>query len=66
MKNGKWESKDVVGFVTAAVQAAKDQPAETMIEFECPVCGGKAIVSKAYSNGHHHSHCSDCGINFVE
>lgn len=51
-------------FMKAAAKAREGQSPDTMIEFECPVCGGKARTGYASYNGHPWGNC-DCGLGFI-
>lgn len=35
-------------------------------EFDCPNCGGKAIVGKASTNEHIHLRCNTCNISIMQ
>lgn len=62
------EERNMIGkmfnFKIAAAKAREGQPPDTLIEFECPVCGGKARTGYASYNGHPRGNC-DCGLSFM-
>nr|DAF22454.1 MAG TPA: ribosome, girodazole, girolline, antibiotic complex, 50S [Caudoviricetes sp.] len=35
-------------------------------EMDCPMCGGKMIVTVSRYNGHKSGHCKKCGARFME
>ena len=35
-------------------------------EMDCPMCGGKMIVTVSKYNGHKSGHCEKCGARFME
>ena len=35
-------------------------------EMDCPMCGGKMIVTVSSYNGHKRGHCEKCGARFIE
>ena len=37
---------------------------ETNYEFECPLCGGKAVTSKSRGSGRQYGNCKGCDVNF--
>ena len=51
-------------FRKAATQAREGKPPDTSIEFECPICKGKAVTGYASNNGHARGWC-ECGIGFM-
>lgn len=51
-------------FMKAAKEAREGQPPNTPIEFECPICKGKAVTSYSSYNGHPGGRC-ECGMNFM-
>lgn len=51
-------------FMEASNKAREGQPPDTAIEFECPICKGRAVTSYSSYNGHPRGQC-DCGMNFM-
>ena len=54
------------GLLFSKAARAVCKKAGVTYDFKCPICGGEASVCKSEYNGHHHAHCSGCGIGFME
>ena len=54
-------------FAQALIQACKESgETETMIEFTCPNCGGKASGQRMCCTGRHSGYCPGCKTYYVE
>lgn len=63
MNNQDSSISNMMKFLAAAIDAAQKGK---VIEFTCPLCGGKAQVQQSEYNGHHAARCSSCNANFIE
>jgi len=61
------EDKEIEEFLNF-MQVANDSCKERgkIYEFECPICKGKAKVSKASVNGHIHARCEKCDMKVIQ
>lgn len=63
----EWEKmmKETVLFEGAVSKHVSEKRGE-LVEFTCPLCGGKAWVSRSTYNGHIWSKCESCGMSSME
>lgn len=54
--------KDIKKFLTAQKKAEK----AGKYEFDCPLCGGKAVWARSDWNNHLHCGCKSCGFQVME
>lgn len=57
-----WDSHNL--FILAAHNACTEK--DIVVEFECPVCHGKARAVRSGYNGHHRAACMSCDMSFIE
>ena len=59
------KTNEILRFLCAALDACGEK-AGVWYEFRCPICGGRARVSKSPYNGHHTGVCDGCGVRFMQ
>ena len=57
---------EALKFRAASVEACEGKKRGTVVEFKCPLCGGRAIAKQSTYNGHIHSQCNSCEIKTME
>lgn len=60
------QAERVFMFLYRATAAAQGRAWGTAAEFVCPICGGKATVTRSRLNGHYHAQCSTCKTQVIE
>lgn len=56
--------KKMIPFMKAAKEVIKEP--DKQYQFECPLCGGKAVGGMASINKHVHAHCTKCKIQIMQ
>lgn len=66
MADKKKQPGALFSFLYRASEAVQGKAWGISVEFECPICGGKAKSFKDKHNGHYRAECVNCKIRLIE